>query len=333
MHPPLSNHPATPPKRKPIGDTVHMSNSSEVSVGSPPSSPSASSTHSTPTSRRTRKQVFHKPESLRAPLKITIPPPQLLPIRAGLSSTGSPTPDSEFDPDDFDSQSQSSSETSEDAAGPTTPRTYLNIIPPRISASISTSGYASSTKHRHREAADDFGLGSLRLSGRSSSSSFSSPPCSPRKSMTVRTAAFANVIPTSSARVGPFRFLRTLANGTYGTAYVARELPTGNVVCAKVCPKTSAMVTRERLRGLTSELLAYKRISTASATSRKFLMEIHGVVQDPENVLFLMVSSISQSTHLLSPKALPSRTSWKPTCSLISKIRARRPLSRAGSRR
>ena len=107
--------------------------------------------------------------------------------------------------------------------------------------------------------------------------------------MSVRNAAFASLVPRSSTRVGPFQFLRILSGGSYGTAYAACDLPSGNVYCAKVCRKVSILSRSERLRGLTSELLAYKRIATASETSKKWLMELHGVVQDPHNVVFVMV--------------------------------------------
>ena len=110
--------------------------------------------------------------------------------------------------------------------------------------------------------------------------------------MTVRTAAFANLIPRSSSQVGPFQYLRMLNKGSFGTAYIAREIPTGHVFCAKVSTKRPSKREREtHLRGLTAELLAYKRIATAEPHTKKWIMDIHGVLQTAKEVVFAMVRS------------------------------------------
>lgn len=258
----------------------------EHTFPAPPCPSSSSTTYSTPTSHKQAKRVFIKPETLRAPLRIAIPPPQLLSVEAGLSSSISPTRDPGSEPEDFDSQS--GSEASEDPVEPVTPRISLGAGSPLSPGSAFSSEYALSPSSRRLHVVDDFGLGSLRLGGRSPTSSLSSSPCSPRKTVAYRTAAFAKTVPRTSARVGPLQFLREINTGSYGTAYVARETSTGHIFCAKVCPKYSATLRDEKLKGLTSELLAYKRISAADDLARKWLMEIHGVVQDPENIVFLM---------------------------------------------
>jgi hypothetical protein len=45
--------------------------------------------------------------------------------------------------------------------------------------------------------------------------------------------------------------------------------------------------------GIRAEMLAYKRIAEASEQQKKWLMELHGVLQDPERIVFVMVSGDS----------------------------------------
>lgn len=104
----------------------------------------------------------------------------------------------------------------------------------------------------------------------------------------MRTAAFANLIPRSSSQVGPFQYLRMLNKGSFGTAYIAREVSTGHVLCTKVSAKRPIKGREEHLRGMTAELLAYKRIASAEPHAKKWIMDIHGVLQTAKEVVFAM---------------------------------------------
>ncbi|THH27220.1 hypothetical protein EUX98_g6968 [Antrodiella citrinella] len=88
--------------------------------------------------------------------------------------------------------------------------------------------------------------------------------------------------------VGPFKFLRALDKGSYGTAFAARDLATNRVVCTKMFSKQRMVQNREFLRGLMLEFVTYKQIASADEESRKWLMELHGVVQDGQRVLLVM---------------------------------------------
>ncbi|KAI0088378.1 kinase-like domain-containing protein [Irpex rosettiformis] len=130
--------------------------------------------------------------------------------------------------------------------------------------------------------------------------------------------------------IGPFQFLESLNDGSYGAAYAAKDLATGRVLCLKVCMKDRAR-SREHhyegsdsgrsdsesssnnsfradcdfVYGMRAELLAYKRIAAASEQQRTFLMELHAVLQDPERVVFVMDLMESDMFSVLASASPP----------------------------
>ncbi|THG94404.1 hypothetical protein EW026_g7063 [Hermanssonia centrifuga] len=86
--------------------------------------------------------------------------------------------------------------------------------------------------------------------------------------------------------------LTNLNKGSYGTAYAARDVSTSQVLCAKVCLKKRVREGKDFIRGMVTELRAYKRIAASEEGLRTWLMELHGVVQDPERVIFMMALGI-----------------------------------------
>ncbi|CDO74826.1 hypothetical protein BN946_scf184353.g7 [Trametes cinnabarina] len=93
---------------------------------------------------------------------------------------------------------------------------------------------------------------------------------------------------SSSGRVGPFRFVRTLNNGAFGVAYVAHDTGTGRVLCARVVEKKKMLADASILRGLLVEALCHKAIASSCAQDRTHLTQLHGVLQDEKQVLFVM---------------------------------------------
>lgn len=102
----------------------------------------------------------------------------------------------------------------------------------------------------------------------------------------------------SNAGIGPFTELRSLQSGSYGRTYAVRDGATSRVVCAKRFIKKTTSGSRQFYVGLLTELIAYQHISAADANARKFLMELHGVVQDTESVMYVMVRLISSNVAI-----------------------------------
>ncbi len=246
---------------------------------------SSNSKESSPTTPRTpkaslffpaRKLVLSKPDyhSPRSPLRIKIP--QLFPGTTTIHVRGVPaasiasgSSSSESEPESEGDSEDSSEDSSEE---PTTPR--ASILSPRTSASIVT--FSSPVSPNGFDDVSDLELGSLCIAERSYPSPSSNLPFSRRP-------------PLRPACVGPFQFLRTLNKGSYGTAYAARDVSTSQVLCAKVCLKKRVREGKDFIRGMVTELRAYKRIAASEEGLRTWLMELHGVVQDPERVIFMMV--------------------------------------------
>ncbi|GJE93398.1 serine/threonine-protein kinase [Phanerochaete sordida] len=279
-----------------------LSSSPDVFGTSPPSAGTAS-TETTPT-RKGRKHVFSRPDGLRAPLKISIPPPQVHPVRAASSLSSSHHSASESGPEDFDVFSGSDT-SSDEPSEPTTPRLAVRLLSPRKSGVFAPTPISPSIK-----ISDDLGLGSLSLSGGPPVYSVRTPPSSPRKAMTVRTKAFANLFPRSSSQVGPFQYLRMLNQGSFGTAYIARDVSTGHVVCTKVSVKKPIKGREEHLRGMTAELLAYKRIASAEPHARKWIMDVHGVLQTAKEVVFAMDVMETDLFSFIDATHPPKLVSW-----------------------
>ncbi|KAI0340314.1 kinase-like protein [Trametopsis cervina] len=129
---------------------------------------------------------------------------------------------------------------------------------------------------------------------------------------------------------GPFQFLESLNKGSYGSAYAAKDLSTGRVLCVKVCTKGRARARSlsqrrdsscsesesssnesfrrdcEFVKGMRAEMHAYQRIAGASEHDKKWLMELHGVLQDPERVVFVMDLMETDLFSILSSPILPS---------------------------
>ena len=217
---------------------------------------------------------------------------------------------------DCESESDVSSEDSFEPKTP--PRISLSVISPQSPGTGRSSNFSAIPSpatgagiHHDR---DEFGAIGVALG----SFSISTPPASPSAS-----EKFLKAIQRSPhskaklgrihshARVGPFQMLKTLNKGSYGTAYAARDLGSGQTLCAKVCLKKRAaprlesresvsMSTSEHeeeggddyVRGMRTEMKVYKRIAHASDKERKWLMELHGVLQDMDRVVFVMVRMI-----------------------------------------
>lgn len=94
-------------------------------------------------------------------------------------------------------------------------------------------------------------------------------------------------------KVGPIKFLRALAKGAYGTAFASRDFATKKVICTKVFSKRRMVKNRESLAGLMVEFVTYKQIASASEEARKWLMTMHGALQDGQRVIFAMVSNMT----------------------------------------
>lgn len=97
---------------------------------------------------------------------------------------------------------------------------------------------------------------------------------------------------TGDSKAGPFTKLRELQFGSYACTYAVRDMATSRVVCVKKFLKRPTSSSRQFYVGLLTELIAYQHISSADENSRKFLMELHGVVQDTESVMYVMVRLI-----------------------------------------
>ncbi|CCM03064.1 uncharacterized protein FIBRA_05184 [Fibroporia radiculosa] len=89
-------------------------------------------------------------------------------------------------------------------------------------------------------------------------------------------------------RLGPFKLLDALPHGIYGKGYVARDTGSGRVLCTRVFEKSKMHGDANLAHALLTELLCYKRISTRPKADRAFLMELHGVLQNEEQVVFAM---------------------------------------------
>ncbi|CAL1709858.1 unnamed protein product [Somion occarium] len=92
----------------------------------------------------------------------------------------------------------------------------------------------------------------------------------------------------TTPKVGPFAILHELDHGSYASAFAARDLATSRVICTKVFSKKRTSERQERYVGLLTELIAYQHISSVEENARKWLMELHGVVQDTRNVIYVM---------------------------------------------
>ena len=128
--------------------------------------------------------------------------------------------------------------------------------------------------------------------GYTSTTSASSP--SPRLQQTHPRPA-----PPAGHLIGPFKLLRELHGGMFGGSFVAHDRgSSGRVVCARVFAKPSLAGDARLYQGVRVEATVYKIIAAASAPDRAHLMGLHGILQDEERVLFIMVRAISLSSRL-----------------------------------
>ena len=127
-----------------------------------------------------------------------------------------------------------------------------------------------------------------------------SPPTSPRK-----------FYEPGISRIKPLEFMHSLCRGSYGAAYAARDPVTTQVICAKVFKKDTLSSKRDRYFGALIEFVAYQQISRADDNSKKWLMELHGAIQDEGRVIFAMVRNRSPHRSGLQKLTLCLfRTSW-----------------------
>jgi hypothetical protein len=82
--------------------------------------------------------------------------------------------------------------------------------------------------------------------------------------------------------------LECIQSGGFATAWVARDLSTSRLLCFKVTSKKIVSEYRASRLALGRELEAYQRLAACIETP--YVMQLHGVFQDPSNVYFGMVS-------------------------------------------
>ena len=82
-----------------------------------------------------------------------------------------------------------------------------------------------------------------------------------------------------------------VGEGGFAETYSALDHASRRIVCARIAKKSS-LRQDERLRaGLIIEKRVYERIAAASAMDRTYLMELYGIAQDADRIVFLMVST------------------------------------------
>ncbi|KAL4251003.1 hypothetical protein ABKN59_006597 [Abortiporus biennis] len=95
-----------------------------------------------------------------------------------------------------------------------------------------------------------------------------------------------------SGKYGPFKYVNCRSKGSYGIACALKDMSTGKVFCAKTYTKSKMFNSKgkrtERFNAALSELASYRHISLAEENERKWLMELHGIMQDDTYVMFFM---------------------------------------------
>ncbi len=112
------------------------------------------------------------------------------------------------------------------------------------------------------------------------------PPTPPRTS-----SSQSQKPPAGPVHVGSFRLLRVLEKGTFTKSYAAQDTGSGRIVCARIARKDRMLQEEKIRRGLLAEMRAYRLIAGAAPRERAYLMELFGVLQDDERVVYLMVSA------------------------------------------
>jgi hypothetical protein len=82
--------------------------------------------------------------------------------------------------------------------------------------------------------------------------------------------------------------LECIQSGGFATAWAARDLSTSRLLCFKVTSKKIVSEYRASRLALGRELEAYQRLAACIETP--YVMQLHGVFQDPSKVYFAMVS-------------------------------------------
>lgn len=100
-----------------------------------------------------------------------------------------------------------------------------------------------------------------------------------------------------AAEARPFKFVRTLNSGTFGTAYLTQDGSSGRVLCTRVVEKKKMLADASALRGLLVEVLCHKVIAASCAKERAQLIPLHAVLQDEKHILFAMVSRARMYVH------------------------------------
>ena len=90
--------------------------------------------------------------------------------------------------------------------------------------------------------------------------------------------------------IGSFKLLRMLEKGTFTKSYAAQDTGSRRIVCARIARKDRMLREEKIRRGLLVEKRAYSLIAEAAPRERAYLMELFGVLQDIERVVYLMVS-------------------------------------------
>jgi hypothetical protein len=98
----------------------------------------------------------------------------------------------------------------------------------------------------------------------------------------------SSYIPSLELTPGPFHMLECIQSGGFATAWAARDLSTSRLLCFKVTSKKIVSEYRASRLALGRELEAYQRLAACIETP--YVMQLHGVFQDPSKVYFAMVS-------------------------------------------
>ena len=98
----------------------------------------------------------------------------------------------------------------------------------------------------------------------------------------------SSYIPSLESTPGPFHMLECIQSGGFATAWAARDLSTSRILCFKVTSKKIVSEYRASRLALGREIEAYQRLAACIETP--YVMQLHGVFQDPSKVYFAMVS-------------------------------------------
>ncbi|OJT10700.1 Ribosomal protein S6 kinase alpha-2 [Trametes pubescens] len=113
-------------------------------------------------------------------------------------------------------------------------------------------------------------------------------PCSP-PAPTARPRHANSAGGIAPRRVGPLRLVRTLNSGAFGRAYAAHDTGAGLIVCVRVTEKKRLQAEDAiRMHGLLIEVLCHKIIAASAPQDRAHLMEMHGILQDDQQLLHVM---------------------------------------------